>query len=241
MQDTTQTPSAPLSPSPSAPVGRGTRTCLIGCLAVAGTLALVVVLTALLTGWWVKRNLAAEPFEPVALTPVEQVDLEAKLQQLNLPEDTQSPVPVPAEPDDGPLPPYAEPETARRVVLTEKELNAMLANQTDFGSSARMDLSPGLMTLELLVPMEEGVPLVGGRTLRLTSGLALRVADGQLSLAVRGISLGGIPLPGAWWGDIKNQDLVQTFGENGGFWDAVSRGVASVEVMDGELVLELRE
>lgn len=85
------------------------------------------------------------------------------------------------------------------------------------------------------------MPLVGGRTLRLTSGLAVGVAEGQLSLAVRGISLGGIPLPGAWWGDIKNRDLVATFGEDGGFWDAVSRGVSSVEVTDGELILELRE
>jgi len=60
-------------------------------------------------------------------------------------------------------------------------------------------------------------------------------------LIVKGISIGGIPLPSAWIGDIKNRDLVSEFGGEGGFWNQFAKGVDGVEVTEGRLRLKLKE
>jgi len=58
---------------------------------------------------------------------------------------------------------------------------------------------------------------------------------------MRGISLGGVPLPSAWWGDIKNKNLVEEFSGEGGFWSRFSKGVENVQVRDGHLWIKLKE
>ena len=35
--------------------------------------------------------------------------------------------------------------------------------------------------------------------------------------------MGGVPLPSAWWDEIKNRNLVKEFGSEGGFWDQFSK------------------
>ena len=42
-------------------------------------------------------------------------------------------------------------------------------------------------------------------------------------------------------GDLKNKDLVQEFGGEGGFWDGLARGVEAIQVEEGNLYLKLRE
>ncbi|MCB1100949.1 MAG: arginine N-succinyltransferase [Kiritimatiellae bacterium] len=223
----------PSQPTETKGAGRG---CLIGCLSILGLLGVIVLAMALVGGWWYKRNLDTSAFTPVQLDPTEAVQLEAKLQQV------ESPAPVePPEPIGDEIPPYTETPESRVVSFTEKELNALLARQTELGSRAKLDLSDDLISLEMLVPLEEGFPLLGGKTVRLNAGLNVGYRDGKPYLAIRGISLGGVPLPSAWWGDIKNQDLVETFGRDGNFWDAFSRGVESLEVQDGRLDVTLKE
>ena len=73
------------------------------------------------------------------------------------------------------------------------------------------------------------------------TGLELAYADGRPVVAIRGISLGGVPLPRAWWGDIKGRNLVEEFGAPGGFWDRFARGVDDLRIRDGELWVRLRE
>jgi len=53
--------------------------------------------------------------------------------------------------------------------------------------------------------------------------------------------MGGIPIPNAWLGSIKNVDLVREFGGQGGFWDLFSRGVEDIRVLNGSLFVKLRE
>jgi hypothetical protein len=72
-------------------------------------------------------------------------------------------------------------------------------------------------------------------------GVTLRYEQDKPVVIIRGVSLGGIPLPGAWWGDIKNKNLVEEFGGQGGFWDQFSRGVADIGVREGELWVKLKE
>jgi hypothetical protein len=76
---------------------------------------------------------------------------------------------------------------------------------------------------------------------RITAGATLRFENDKPVVIVRGISIGGVPLPSAWMGDLKNKDLVQEFGGQGGFWDGLSRGVEAIKLEDGNLYLKLRE
>jgi hypothetical protein len=54
-----------------------------GLLQVLGIVALVVVITALLTAWWVKHYIYASKFTPTVLTVKEQKALNSKLAKLD--------------------------------------------------------------------------------------------------------------------------------------------------------------
>jgi hypothetical protein len=71
--------------------------------------------------------------------------------------------------------------------------------------------------------VDENFPILGGKTLRLFFGVTLCDKADRPIVAIRGVSLGGVPLPSAWWGDIKNKNLVEEFGSEGGFWDQFSK------------------
>jgi len=56
-----------------------------------------------------------------------------------------------------------------------------------------------------------------------------------------GISLGGIPMPNAWLGNMKNVNLVGEFGTEDGFWAIFSEGIRSIKVREGSLQITLKE
>ena len=60
-------------------------------------------------------------------------------------------------------------------------------------------------------------------------------------VALRGVSLGGIPLPNAWLGNLKNINLVEEFGTEQGFWKLFADGVENLQVQEGQLRIQLRE
>lgn len=194
-----------------------------------------VIVSAVFTAWWVGRYVYARDFTPTQLTAAEERVLEEKLSQLD---DAAPPRRPPAnmEPE-----PYREDDASREVRLTERELNGLIAKQDDVARRVAVDLSRDLISVKLLLPFDEGLWLVGGTTLRLSFGLALSYGEAGPVVAIRGISLGGIPVPKAWWGDIKNKNLVEEFGAPGGFWDRFAQGVEYLEVREGQLLVKLRE
>ena len=104
-----------------------------------------------------------------------------------------------------------------------------------------VDLAENLVSVKLVVPVNEDVPIVGGKTLKLNFGVELSYANGKPVVAMQGISLGGVPLPSAWWGDIKHLNLVEEFGGPGGFWDQFAKGVEDLNIQDGQLLITLKE
>jgi hypothetical protein len=137
--------------------------------------------------------------------------------------------------------PYGERPADRTVRFTEKELNALLAKNTDLADKVAIDLSPGLVSAKLRIPMDEDAPFVGGKTLRVRAGLSFDYADGKPVVALKGITVMGVPIPKAWLGGLKNVDLVAEYGGDAGFWKAFGAGVESLRVEDGGVVLQLRE
>lgn len=205
---------------------------------------LAVLATALVTMWWVNQYLFARMFEPTRLSVAEQQVLDAKMAPLLHKTDAGSAGPpsslsatgTPLEPE-----PYSESGANREIRLTEREVNALLAKDSEMARHMAVDLSDDLLSVKLVVPVNKEMPLVGGKMLKLNFGLSLSFVDGKPVVVMRGISVGGIPLPGAWWGDIKNINLVEEYGGSGGFWDHFAKGVKDLKIQDGELHVTLKE
>ena len=207
-------------------------------------IGLAVLTTALVTAWWVNQYLYAATFELTRLTESEQHVLDAKMAQLGQRGNptSSSPKPKIASPE-GPLEPepYSEEGASREIQLTEREVNALIAKDADMAKHVAVDFADNLVSVKLVVPVNKEVPLLGGKTLKLNFGVELSYANGKPVVVIRGISVGGVPVPSAWWGDIKHLNLVEEFGGAGGFWDQFAKGVVDLQVQDGELRIQLKE
>jgi len=211
-------------------------------LQVAGIACAAVLATALVAGWIVRSLLYPSAFTPVQLSGAEERALDAKLARLESPRAPRS-VAASAAEDRAPLvpEPYNESDAGREIRLSERELNALLAHNTDLATRLAIDLSDDLASAKLLVPVDPDFPMLGGKTLRITAGVELSYAEGRPVVALRGISLMGVPLPNAWLGNLKRIDLVEEFGAGPGFWRAFAAGVEDLRVEEGQLRIRLRE
>lgn len=206
-------------------------------LIVVAVAAVMITLTAV---WVVRSYIYPRAFNPVELSIREQRTLDDKLDQLGVGGTSQSSRAIdqtaPLEPE-----PYREDDSQREIAFTEKELNGLLSNNTNLASRLAIDLSDDLASAKLLIPMEEGFPIVGGKTVRIDAGLELAFTNNRPVVVLRGVSVMGVPIPNAWLGNLRNVNLVQEFGGDPGFWNAFAEGIDSLEVRDGELNLRLKE
>lgn len=199
-----------------------------------GIVVITIVITLGVGYWAVKTYLFPTEFTPVTLNQKEQQRLEQKLERLEgRPPSTKSKT---LEPEA-----YTEVGASREIHLSEKELNALLANNTDLASKLAIDLSDNLASAKLLIDLDPDFPVMGGKTVKVTAGMELRVANGKPSAILKGVSVWGVPLPNAWLGNMKNTDLIQEFGQTGGFWQAIHDGVEVIEVKEGQLYIKLKE
>jgi hypothetical protein len=204
-----------------------------GCGHVLLFVLLAVIATAGLTFWFVRTYVSPRDFEPVQLSVKEEKALEVKLEQLQVPPKKDSPS---LEPE-----PYGERDADREISLTERELNALLAKNTDLARKLAVDLSKDLVSAKLLLPVDEDFPILGGRTVRVRAGAEFAFEGGRPVVILRGVSVMGVPMPNAWLGGLKNIDLVREFSAEEGFWKAFADGVEHVSVEEGVLKVRLKE
>jgi hypothetical protein len=213
-------------------------------LQVMGIVALVMIMTALLTAWWVKHYIYASKFTPTVLTAKEQKTLESKLVKLGESTKKESVMAKKKRPDkENHLEPeaYSEEGAEREIRLTEKELNALIAKDPEVAQHVAIDLSDNLISVKLVIPIDKEAPVLGGKTLRLNLGVILAYEKERPVVALKGVSLSGIPVPNAWLGNLKNKNLVKEFGDETGFWKLFSDGVADLKVKDGHILIKLKE
>lgn len=209
-----------------------------------------IIVTVMVTLLVARTYIFPHPFTPVVLTPVEQQRLDAKLDRLDrmLPAADQSGAGRARKEendylDDGglrPLP-YSEAPAEREIQFTERELNALIATNTDLADKLAIDLSDNLVSARMLVPLDPDMPVFGGKVLRVRAGLELAYREGRPVVKLRGISLMGVPLPNAWLGGMKNIDLVREFGTGEGVWKTFAEGVEAIGVSEGEIRIRLKE
>lgn len=231
-----------ITPVPAAPQRNGWRTFGI---------VIITVLVTLGIGYWLATAyLFPTEFTPVKLNEKEQRRLDQKIERLSGSQPTYTPgaakthtEKTPATKPAPPLEPepYTEEGASREIFFTEKELNALLANNTDLASKLAIDLSDNLASAKLLVPLDPEFPVLGGKTLKVTAGMELALINGQPRAVLKGVSVWGVPMPNAWLGNMKNTDLIKEFGDAGGFWQAIKDGVDEIEVEEGKLRIKLKE
>ena len=217
---------SPNLPAPQPQQSNGWRTFGIIVITMAVTLGV---------GYWVVTTwLFPTEFTPVVLSQKQQKTLDQKLELLggsSNPEGKKS-----LEPEA-----YSEKGASREVAFSEREVNAMLAKNTDLADKLAIDLSDNLVSAKLLVNVDPDFPILGGKTVKVTGGMELSLVGNKPRAVLKGISVWGVPLPNAWIGNLKNVDLVKEFGGAGGFWQAFNDGVEKIEVKDGRLVVKLKE
>lgn len=207
---------------------------------------LAVLLTAVAGYILIKVYLFPSSFKPVALTAQEEQVLQEKLDRLDftpLPPQSSFPRPSEVSTPGGALEPepYTETDADRTIRFSERELNALLARNTDLADKLAIDLSLDLISAKLLIPVDEDFPIMGGKILRVKAGLSFSYANGRPVVMLRGISVMGVPLPNAWLGNMKNIDLAKETGGHNGFWKSFADGVNDVRVEDGLLTITLKE
>lgn len=231
---------APIAPEPVA---------RFGWLKLLVIIVVATSVASLVAVWAVSTYLFPKEFKPVTLSAKEEQVLEQKLDRLDSMSRSRTvsrnrPSSQSASGErTGTLQPerYSEEGASREIVLTEKELNALLAKNTDLADKLAIDLSDDMASAKLLIPLDEEFPVVGGKTLKVSAGLELAYADGKPVVAIVGVSLWGVPVPNAWMGNLKNVDLVREFGGKGGFWSAFAAGVDEIKIDEGRLLVRLKE
>jgi plasmid maintenance system antidote protein VapI len=210
------------------------------------TFVLLAILLTIGAVWLLKSVIFPSEFTPVTLDTEEQQVLEQKLEKFERIRSQADRRAARSRPfshsqETGLTPEaYSEEGASREIRLSEKELNALLAKNTDLATRLAIDLSDNLASAKLLVHLDEDFPILGGNTVKLTAGAELAFATGKPIVKLKGVSIWGVPLPNAWLGGIKNVDLVQEFGQEPGFWQAFAEGVELVEVKQGHLLIKLK-
>lgn len=198
---------------------------------------ITIAVTAGATYWFLSRYLFLNEFEPVQLKPKEERVLNTKLRAVGVQ------VKDSGSGEDKPLKPerYSESDARREIEFSERELNGMLTNNTDLAKKLAIDLSEDLISANLLIPLEDNFPVLGGKTLRVNAGLEIAYKDRQPSVMLKGVSVMGVPLPNAWLGNMKNVDLSQEFSADPGFWKSFAEGIEYIRVKDGRLLIKLKK
>ncbi|MFW5426347.1 MAG: arginine N-succinyltransferase [Methylophagaceae bacterium] len=204
---------------------------------------LTIVITAVVTFFAVKYYLSPRPFTPVELSQKEESKLNAKLQQFGLPalamsndnqlNDSGKPT---LEPEA-----YTEEGAKREISFSEKELNALLARNTDLADKMAIDLADNLASAKIIIPLDPDFPILGGKTLKVTGGAEFAFTDGRPVVILKGVSVWGVPIPNSWLGNLKNVDLVSEFGGDEGFWKSFAEGVSNIQIEQGQLKIKLKE
>ncbi len=227
----------------------------MGCLSVLGLMLLTVLISVAVTVWFVNWYLFPKRFEPVELSVGEQQVLSQKLERFeafgtakstnsaNYNAGDTNAGDAGAEVNSGELTPvpYSEEGADRTLKLSEREVNAILAKNTDLADKLVIDLADDLISARLRLPMDPDFPFFGGKLLKARAGVELRYEQNNPVVVLKGVSVMGVPIPNAWLGGLKNINLVEEFGATQGFWKSFSEGVKDVRVVEGNLQIELAE
>ena len=222
----------------------------LGSLQIFLIVLATIVVTVGVTWWVLRTYIFPTEFRPVELSAKEEQVLNAKLERLDTLQArrTRGTAKIARQhAADAASPEFLEPEAYseagadRSITLSERELNGLLAKNTDLARKLAIDLSENLLSARLLLPVDPDFPVLGGQILKVRAGLELAYRNNRPVVVLKGISVMGVPVPNAWLGGMKNIDLVEYYGQETGFWKAFADGVDNVRIEDGNITMVLKE
>lgn len=178
----------------------------------------LVVLLLVLGGlwWWINR-----PIQPVILTAQEKQVVEAKVEAIQ----------KPAEPK------YEK--GSKEIILTERELNGLLNENTTLGKSLSFELATNAIHARVETDLDPDLPVVGGKRLKARARFFVGEVPGETSLILDDVTVWGVSLPNDWLAGMKGRDLL---GEVlGGGKRGKLAGVEEFKIEPGKLVIRLAE
>jgi plasmid maintenance system antidote protein VapI len=211
---------------------------------VFGIVLAAMLLTMMATLLLIKSWLFPQPFSPVVLSQSEEQRLERKLDRFEQWGERSTPhrrTDQVITGEDLKPEPYSEKGASREIRLSEREINGLIAQNTDLAQRMAVDFSQDLVSVKLLIPVDPDFPIMGGKVLKVRAGAEMAFRQGRPVVILRGISVMGVPLPNAWLGGLKNIDLIDVFGTDPGFWKSFADGVDAIEVREGNLRFVLKE
>jgi hypothetical protein len=181
---------------------------------LAKFLIILAVIALVLGGLWWWHN---RPIRPVVLSPQEKAVVEAKVEAIQ----------KPAEPT------YEK--GSKEIILTERELNGLLNQNTNLGESLKFELVTNAIHARLETDLDPNLPIFGGKRLKARARFFVGGSPEKPALVLDDLTVWGISLPNDWLGGLKGQDLL---GEalGGGI-----RGVEEFKVESGKLTIRLAE
>lgn len=199
------------NPLPPAPPSRRSS-----CL-VKGLIGLVILLLVLGGLWWWSNR----PIRPVELSAQEKAAVEAKVEAIQ----------KPAEPK------YEK--GSKEIILTERELNGLLNENTTFGKTVKFELATNAIHARVETDLDPALPVIGGKHLKARARFLVSEVPGQASFILDDLTVWGISLPNDWLAGLKGRDLL---GEIlGGGKNGKVAGVEVLKVESGRLIIRLAE
>ncbi len=215
----------------------------MGFFSILGIILITILVSVGVTIWIINSYIFPKCFHPVELTQKEERVLNKKLKWFSgFGSSTHNTNTSINNQKESKLTPekYSEGKN-REIVLTERELNSLLNSNTDLSDKLAIDLSKDLLSVKLLIPVDQDFPVIGGKTIRVSAGMELAYRNSLPIIILKGVSVMGIPVPNAWLGELKNIDLVQEYGQDEKLWNAFSDGVEEMRVEDGRFKIKLKE
>ncbi|NOR65063.1 MAG: arginine N-succinyltransferase [Candidatus Scalindua sp.] len=214
----------------------------MGYLSILGLILVTILISVGVTVWIINSYIFPKKFKPVVLSQKEESVLDQKLKRFQGLGPSKLNADTSKETQTTTLAPEKYSEDIGKVIrLTERELNALLAKNTDLSDKLAIDLSDNLLSVKLLIPIDQEFPFIGGKTIKVTAGMELAFKNSQPIVMLKGVSLMGVPIPNAWLGGLKNIDLIKEFGQDAGFWKAFSEGVEDMHAEEGRFMIKLKE
>ena len=199
------------NPPALPPDSDGGKSCLI-----KGLVSLLIL--ALVLGgvwWWYNR-----PIQPVTLSVAEKQAVEAKVQAMQKP----------------PEPTYEK--GSKEIVLTERELNGLLNENTALGKTVKFELGTGVILARVETDLDPDLPVIGGRRLKARARILAGNTAGKPSLIIDDLTVWGISLPNDWLAGLKGRDLL---GEILGGANGKIAGIEEFHIEPGQVTIRLAE
>jgi hypothetical protein len=175
---------------------------------------ILAILILVLGGLWWWHN---RPIRPVVLSPQEKAVVEAKVEAIQ----------KPAEP--------VYEKGSKDIILTERELNGLLNQNTTLGESLKFELVTNAIHARLETDLDPDLPVIGGKRLKARARFLVGGTAEKPAFVLDDLTVWGISLPNDWLGGLKGQDLLG---------EALGGGIGGVEefkVERGKLTIRLAE